>query len=319
MKLLQEITENVARYHGDDFNRALKLLQAVEELTRSNGFREDIVEFLSEPSKYSLVPTELLQTSSAPQMSGLDSPVVQTNDALSSLPPSPTFSVGHPGVQGQGLNHPSPPGLTNTRQAWPSQPFPSSPRFATPSPNPSSLPSPPMSWVRDTRQPISSPLPTNTHVGQSSPRIQIDRNPKLPIKMSPSLITRFIELSAANSSNKKETGATFGGALSDDESCYVVDHLFVPDQQGFSTYYKETNSAVCAHMMIARNRLNLGTIHTHPGILRSFMSSVDLHMHTIIQKDISSAIALVHSPKYNTTPAFSMTEYGLCESSFSKL
>ena len=66
MKLLQEIAENVSRYHGDDFNRALKLLQAVEELTRSNGFREDIVEFVIEPSKYSLVPTEILPTIGAP-------------------------------------------------------------------------------------------------------------------------------------------------------------------------------------------------------------------------------------------------------------
>ena len=108
-----------------------------------------------------------------------------------------------------------------------------------------------------------------------------------------------------------ETGAKLGGFLSPNKSFYIVDTLFVPEQTGLPASYEESDSGACALLKVERNRLNLGTIHVHPGILESFMSSVDLHMHSLIQSGLHSAVAFVHSFKYKTTPAYSMTDFGL--------
>ena len=201
-------------------------------------------------------------------------------------------------------------------------------------------PSPGTAWQRPPRTPTSSPSPQRAQRAQrfSNPPLSplvtampnLSRNssmspifrtpgliqrirprpsysisrPKMPVKMSPELVNKFIEVSTDNSFIGVETGAILGGFISANKSFYVVDHLFIPDQIGYSTSYSDTDSTTCGLLMLQSNRQNLGTIHTHQGHLKSFMSSVDLHMHSLIQKDCNSAIALVHSPRYSTTPSY---------------
>ena len=231
-------------------------------------------------------------------------------------------------------------------RAWPTSPFPTldSPPHFSYHPQP---PSPGTAWQRPPRTPTSSPSPQRAQRAQrfSNPPLSplvtampnLSRNssmspifrtpgliqrirprpsysisrPKMPVKMSPELVNKFIEVSTDNSFIGVETGAILGGFISANKSFYVVDHLFIPDQIGYSTSYSDTDSTTCGLLMLQSNRQNLGTIHTHPGHLKSFMSSVDLHMHSLIQKDCNSAIALVHSPRYSTTPSYSLTDFGL--------
>ena len=54
----------------------------------------------------------------------------------------------------------------------------------------------------------------------------------------------------------------------------------------------------------------LGFIHTHP-TFSAFLSSIDLHMQYLIQKDLPSAIAIVVSPKDGTQPIFRITPEGM--------
>jgi hypothetical protein len=340
-EITKEITENVARYHGDDFKKALRFLEEIEKLTRTNGFSEQLISYLKAPDKYILVtPDQITQLNSQ----------IQFYNNLVSIPidDPPNIQVdASPSSQNRDI--PQTPTRPHGR-AWPPNPFPtldSPSRFVyhppvtptnattrtrtpvTPTRTPSSQLSPQARVHRFSHPPLSPLVSATPDHPQRSPAMSplfrtpglIQRvrprppyhtsRPKLPIRMSPELLKMFIKLSTSNSNIGIETGGILGGFLSANKSFYTMDHLFIPDQVGFPTSYNDTNSEDCALLMVQRNRLNLGTIHTHPGHLESFMSSVDLHMHCQIQKDVNSAIAFVHSPRYKTTPAYSLTDFGI--------
>jgi len=349
----------VARYNGDNFERALEFLAQIEKLTRTNGFTDEVIRFLSTPSKFNIVERSCVIITPT-QRTELDSQIAWYRN-LVSLPNDQQQGLqdSFPHRPNENENLPQTPERPQAhRRAWPTSPFPtldSSPQFVYHPPPPSSTTSqiPPRT---PTRIPASQIFSPNRSPGYLSPQARAQRfsnpplsplvsatstrppkpltrsplfrtpglihrirqrppysasRPKLPLRISPELLNKFIQLSAPNSNIGVETGAILGGFISPNKSFYTVDHLFVPDQVGYPTYYSDTNGDACALLMIQRNRLNLGTIHTHPGHLESFMSSVDLHMHSLIQKDNNSAIAFVHSPRYGTTPSYSLTDFGL--------
>ena len=53
-----------------------------------------------------------------------------------------------------------------------------------------------------------------------------------------------------------------------------------------------------------------GTIHSHP-TFASFLSSVDLHNHYLIQKCNPNAIAIVYSDLYDEAKIFQLTKLGM--------
>jgi hypothetical protein len=342
-EITKEITENVSRYHGERFDESLNFLSLVEKLTRTNGFSSEVMKYLEAPQKFKIVPVEEVALISPSQLVLLNSQIEFYNNLVSAP------GIGPVDIQGESSspsfsasNAPQTP-MTPDRRAWPRSPFPtfSSPTHmsyhpptpSTPIQRPStqsstSVSSPQARALRFSnppQSPLVSGTPSNHFKSPATslfstpglirrirprPPFQATR-PKIPVRMSPDLIKSFIKLSAANSSIGIETGAILGGFLSNNKSFYTVDSLFVPDQIGYAASYSDTNSEACAVLMVQRNRQQLGTIHTHPGHLESFMSSIDLHMHSRIQKDCASSIAFVHSPKYNTTPAYSLTDFGL--------
>ena len=338
-EITKEIAENVARYHGENFERALTFLGEIQKLTRTNGFSEELIDFLKAPEMFSIVPVQSVTSDQRTQLHSQ----IQFYKNLIALPVIETRPSSH------NMDPPQTPTRPQAR-AWPQSPFPStnSPRHVAyhppvgagstrttgtltriPTKTPPSKSSPQARVLRFSNPPLS-PLVSATpdHQMRSPgmppvfrtpgliqkirprPPYHVSR-PKLPVRMSQELLKIFIKLSTANSNIGIETGAILGGYLSASKSFYTVDHLVVPDQLGFPTSYSDTNSEECAVLMVERNRLNMGTIHTHPGILQSFMSSVDLHNHALIQKDLNSAIAFVHSPRDRTTPAYSLTDFGL--------
>ena len=347
-EVTKEITENVARYNGKHFEEAMEFLTVVQNLTRTHGFNKDIMQYLKAPEKFTLIPVVDVPLLSSSQFDQLNSQIDSFNRLATAPVNAPERPVtperrAWPQSPFPGTNSPShfvyrPPN-PSTPSRTPASQYPSTPQRRTAHPStPTSAQasqSTPRARAERFSNPPQSPLvsgrssnlfkspATSPHVSRPGfirrlrPRPpSSSARPKLPVRMSPELIKSFIELSANNSSIEVETGATFGGFLSACKTYYVVDHLFVPDQIGFSRSYNDTDDGSCAELMVDRDRLNLGTIHTHPGNLESFMSSVDLHMHCQIQRYCASAVAFVHSPGYNTTPAFTLTDLGLGNTSY---
>ena len=115
-EITKEITENVARYNGEQFENACGLLKAVETLTRTNMFSKEMTEFLANPENFILKKKSLLDTS---QMYQLDQQMEwYKSNVLSSNPPAQYQQVE--------VAVPSAPTpiLPVSSSIWPRSPFP---------------------------------------------------------------------------------------------------------------------------------------------------------------------------------------------------
>jgi hypothetical protein len=129
------------------------------------------------------------------------------------------------------------------------------------------------------------------------------------VRISPRLQQQFIELVRLDSESDppKETGGHLGGFEINNE--IIIDTLIIPNQRGFPDRFEEIDGY--GNCVGDHGRIPVGYIHTHPGNYASFLSSIDLHMQNLFQSQIPESIAIVHSVKYETTPAFSLTNLGI--------
>ena len=54
-EITKEITENVSRYGGEEFDNAIELLECIQKITRTNSFSKEIIKYLQSPMKYDIV------------------------------------------------------------------------------------------------------------------------------------------------------------------------------------------------------------------------------------------------------------------------
>ena len=133
----------------------------------------------------------------------------------------------------------------------------------------------------------------------------------LRLKIAFNLIETFKELSGYNTLLKKETGAILAGRRQ--EESYLVDTIFLPQQDGFSDRFQTTDEGEADLLNFFQENPNLvllGVIHTHPGF-DSFLSSVDLHMLFNYATSNHAVVSIVLAPELNTFPAFTLTRKGM--------
>ena len=127
-------------------------------------------------------------------------------------------------------------------------------------------------------------------------------------------LSKFLVYSAENTKNNIESCAYLLGSQVDYKKRlrWVVGAIFIPLQQGDDVSCRCSelhDSAVLLEKCEATGMQVIGTIHTHPRF-DAFLSSVDLHMHFLLQKDSPQAVAVVID-RCNQSAGFQLTERGM--------
>jgi STAM-binding protein len=134
----------------------------------------------------------------------------------------------------------------------------------------------------------------------------------LVFKISHTLINSFLTLASENSKLGIETLGLLLGIqeVTDNENCFIVIELVIPQQTGSAVTCVETESDVNFNYVISTGYLELGWIHTHP-THDNFLSSVDLHSHYRRQRLMPESIAVVCSLVENNTKFYRLNETGM--------
>lgn len=130
----------------------------------------------------------------------------------------------------------------------------------------------------------------------------LDGNRKIII--SSDLVPKFLQLSSRNTRQNLETCAILTGKLS--QNRFFITHLVVPKQSATPDSCTTECEEELFDVQDKYDLITLGWIHTHPS-QTSFLSSVDLHTQCSYQQLMPEAIAIVCSPKYNTTGIYRLT------------
>lgn len=120
---------------------------------------------------------------------------------------------------------------------------------------------------------------------------------------------KFLQLAEPNTLKNIETCGILAGQLKQNK--LNITHVILPKQSGTADSCTTMNEEELFEIQDQQNLITLGWIHTHPS-QTAFLSSVDLHTHCSYQIMLPEAIAIVCSPKYETTGFFCLTpSYGL--------
>ncbi|XP_045476677.1 STAM-binding protein-like [Harmonia axyridis] len=119
------------------------------------------------------------------------------------------------------------------------------------------------------------------------------------------ITTEFSYLSYRNTKQNIETvGYLAGSELNATQ--FLVSHLILPEQVGYSDYFKVRDSLELIRYLDMHDLLVLGWIHSHP-MECNYLSSSDMHYHSVFQSVLPEAIAIVYSPKFMTSTTFNLT------------
>lgn len=119
------------------------------------------------------------------------------------------------------------------------------------------------------------------------------------------ITTEFSYLSYRNTMKNVETVAYLAGRELN-ATQFLVSHLVLPEQFGFSDYFKVKDSMDLIRYLDQHDLLTLGWIHSHP-VESNYLSSSDMHYHSVFQSVLPEAIAIVYSPKYMNSTTFNLT------------
>ncbi|XP_019755327.2 STAM-binding protein-like [Dendroctonus ponderosae] len=123
------------------------------------------------------------------------------------------------------------------------------------------------------------------------------------------VMTLFQSLAQNNTDKNVETCGILAGKLEMNQ--LIITHMIVPKQSGTSDSCATTNEEEIFDYQDHHNLITIGWIHTHP-TQTAFLSSVDMHTHCPYQLLMPEAIAIVCSPKYQSSGFFILTpNYGL--------
>ncbi|CAO1423725.1 unnamed protein product [Diamesa tonsa] len=129
------------------------------------------------------------------------------------------------------------------------------------------------------------------------------------VKVPENTMIKFLELAKSNTARNVETCGILAGQLKQNQ--LIITHVILPKQSGTSDSCNTMNEEEIFDIQDQMNLITLGWIHTHPS-QTAFLSSVDLHTQAAYQIMMPEALAIVCSPKYNTTGFFCLTpSYGL--------
>ncbi|XP_044760051.1 STAM-binding protein-like [Coccinella septempunctata] len=119
------------------------------------------------------------------------------------------------------------------------------------------------------------------------------------------ITTEFSYLSYRNTQKNVETVAYLAGRELN-ATQLLVSHLILPEQVGYSDYFKVKDSIELIRYLDEHDLLTIGWIHSHP-VESSYLSSSDMHYHSVFQSVLPEAIAMVYSPKYMNSTTFNLT------------
>ncbi|KAK9888219.1 hypothetical protein WA026_000486 [Henosepilachna vigintioctopunctata] len=130
------------------------------------------------------------------------------------------------------------------------------------------------------------------------------------VRIPSRITTEFSYLSFRDMMKNIETvGYMAGKELN--ERQLLVTHLILPEQFGYSDFFKVKDSSQLTKYLEQNDLLMIGWIHSHP-VDRPYLSSSDMHYHSVFQSVLPEAIAMVYSAKEMRSTIFNLTpDYGL--------
>lgn len=117
--------------------------------------------------------------------------------------------------------------------------------------------------------------------------------PLRTIFIPPELRARFISTAAPNTRRNLETCGILCGRLI--SNAFFISKLVIPEQESTSDTCEMVNEGALAEYCEHEDLMQLGWIHTHP-TQTCFMSSRDLHTHSLYQMQFAESIAIVCAP-----------------------
>ncbi|KAK9888218.1 hypothetical protein WA026_000485 [Henosepilachna vigintioctopunctata] len=130
------------------------------------------------------------------------------------------------------------------------------------------------------------------------------------LKIPSRITTEFSYLTFKNNMKNIETVGYLAGRELNEEELSVT-HLILPEQFGFSDFFKVKDSHILIKYLEQNELLILGWIHSHP-IEKPYLSSSDMHYQSVFQSVLPEAVAMVYSPKEMKSTIFNLTpDHGL--------
>ncbi|KAK9888220.1 hypothetical protein WA026_000487 [Henosepilachna vigintioctopunctata] len=117
--------------------------------------------------------------------------------------------------------------------------------------------------------------------------------------------TEFSHLSFKNMKKNVETVGYLAGKEVHEQE-FVVTHLILPEQFGYSDFFKVKDSHMLIRYLEHYDLLILGWIHSHPST-SPFLSSSDMHYQSIFQSVLPEAVAIVYSSVDMKSTIFNLT------------